>query len=89
MAWEDLMITVEELVAIDALKLTYFGGETGGHRYVSWAHVCDLADPWNWVNPGDLVMTTGAGLPSPGSTETLGRTSCAGSRQRRCSGPGT
>ena len=59
------MITVEELVAIDALKLTYFGGETGGHRYVSWAHVCDLADPWNWVNPGDLVMTTGAGLPSP------------------------
>jgi purine catabolism regulator len=31
---------------------------------VTWAHAVDLPDPWHWVQPGDLVMTTGAGLPS-------------------------
>lgn len=58
------MISVDELVAVPSLGLTYIAGRGGGSRRVVWAHACDLPDPWNWVNPGDLVMTTGGGLPA-------------------------
>ncbi|WP_271596062.1 PucR family transcriptional regulator ligand-binding domain-containing protein [Bradyrhizobium sp. CCBAU 25360] len=57
------MITVNGLVAIDALGLTFRAGAAGGHRLVTWAHACDLTDPWRWVAAGDLVMTTGVGIP--------------------------
>ncbi|MCE1180025.1 MAG: PucR family transcriptional regulator ligand-binding domain-containing protein [Micrococcales bacterium] len=30
---------------------------------VTWAHAVDLPDPWRWVRAGDLVMTTGVGMP--------------------------
>lgn len=30
---------------------------------MSWAHVCDMPDPWRWVSAGVLVMTSGGGLP--------------------------
>jgi purine catabolism regulator len=38
-------------------------GLRGGSRLVTWAHACDLTDPWNWFDNGDLVMTTGGGMP--------------------------
>jgi purine catabolism regulator len=56
------VISVDELVAVPSLGLTFIAGRSGGSRRVIWAHACDLPDPWNWVNPGDLVMTTGGGL---------------------------
>lgn len=58
------LISVDELVAVPSLGLTYIAGRGGKSRRVVWAHACDLPDPWNWVNPGDLVMTTGGGLPA-------------------------
>ena len=58
------MITVNELVAARAPELAVSAGQGGGDRVISWAHVCDLPDPWVWVRPGDLVMTTGDGLPA-------------------------
>lgn len=57
------MITVDALVSIPSLGLRYLAGEAGGTRPVTWAHTCDLPDPWRWFDTGDLVMTTGAGLP--------------------------
>ena len=57
------MITVNELVSAWADEVTLLAGHRGGHRLITWAHVCDLPDPWAWVRPGDLVMTTGDGLP--------------------------
>jgi purine catabolism regulator len=48
----------------DEFGLTVLAGGAGGERIVTWAHAVDLPDPWNWVNQGDLVMTTGAGIPS-------------------------
>lgn len=58
------MITVNGLVAIDALGLAFRAGGASGGRLVTWAHACDLRDPWRWVTAGDLVMTTGAGIPT-------------------------
>lgn len=58
------MISVDQLVDVPTLGLRYLAGEGGGARLVTWAHACDLDDPWNWVQPGDLVMTTGAGIPT-------------------------
>lgn len=52
------------LVATRALGLAYLAGSDAGGRIVTWAHACDLPDPWVWFKAGDLVMTTGGGLPS-------------------------
>ena len=57
------MISVDRLVAVPSLGLRYLAGEGGGARLVTWAHTCDLPDPWLWFDAGDLVMTTGGGLP--------------------------
>lgn len=57
------MITVDSLVLIPDLNIGYLAGSSGGGRPVSWAHAVDLPDPWEWVGAGDLVMTTGAGIP--------------------------
>ncbi|NMO00937.1 PucR family transcriptional regulator [Gordonia sp. TBRC 11910] len=57
------MISVDQLVAVPSLGLRYLAGERGGSRLVTWAHACDLPDPWSWFDSGDLVMTTCGGLP--------------------------
>ncbi len=57
------MLTVQNLIAIDPLKLQVAAGTAGLGRTITWAHTVDLPDPWRWVSPGDLVMTTGVGLP--------------------------
>ncbi|WP_019995438.1 PucR family transcriptional regulator [Aureimonas ureilytica] len=58
------MISVSELAAASSLGLRFRAGASGGHRLVTWAHAVDLPDPWRWVSAGNLVMTTGAGMPS-------------------------
>lgn len=57
------MLTVQNLIATDPLKLQAVAGLAGIQRTITWAHAVDLPDPWRWVSPGDLVMTTGLGLP--------------------------
>lgn len=57
------MISVDDLTTLPTLGLEIVAGHGGGRRMVTWAHVCDLDDPWNWVGEGDLVMTTGPGVP--------------------------
>jgi len=63
------VITVDGLVAVPSLGLAYLAGAGGGSRPVTWAHVCDLPDPWHWVNAGDMVMTTGGGLPASAAAQ--------------------
>ncbi|HGF9164577.1 TPA: PucR family transcriptional regulator, partial [Acinetobacter baumannii] len=58
------MITIDELVKNNNLGLTFKSGRSGGKRIVKWAHAVDLPDPWHWISPGTLVMTTGGGLPT-------------------------
>lgn len=58
------MLTVNDLISARTNEVSTLAGHAGGDRLVTWAHVCDLPDPWTWVRPGDLVMTTGDGLPA-------------------------
>jgi purine catabolism regulator len=30
---------------------------------INWAHSCELAEPWDWLEPFDMLMTVGLGLP--------------------------
>lgn len=57
------MLTVQNLIDIEPLKLKPVAGLAGAKRLITWAHAVDLPDPWRWVSPGNLVMTTGVGMP--------------------------
>lgn len=63
------MLTVQDLIAIESLKLRAVAGVAGAGRLITWAHAVDLPDPWRWVSPGDLVMTTGVGMPQAPSAQ--------------------
>jgi purine catabolism regulator len=58
------MLTVQDLINIELLRLVPVAGLAGIGRHITWAHAVDLPDPWRWISPGDLVMTTGMGMPS-------------------------
>lgn len=57
------MITVQELLDTECLKLAVLAGSSGIMRTINWAHTVDLPDPWRWISAGNLVMTTGVGIP--------------------------
>lgn len=56
-------ITVGELLATSHLGLSLVAGEGGLGREVTWAHVSELEDPAPWLEGGELVLTTGMGVP--------------------------
>lgn len=58
-----MAITVREVVALPNLRTWVFAGEGGLDREVAWAHVSEMPDPTQWLEAGDLVMTTGIGIP--------------------------
>ena len=58
------MITVQELIDERSLGLEGIAGLSGSSRKITWAHAVDLPDPWKWIAAGNLVMTTGIGLPN-------------------------
>jgi purine catabolism regulator len=47
-----------------AAQMELLAGGAGVNRMITWAHAVDTDDPWLWVEPGDLMMSTGANLPS-------------------------
>lgn len=57
-------MTVGDLVALPDLRTWVHAGGAGLHREVSWAHVCELPDPTEWLGAGDLLCTTGLGVPA-------------------------
>ena len=66
-------ITVEELVALPELGTSVLAGSGGLNRQIGWAHVCELPSPWDWLGAGDLLMTTGLGIPAGGAEPVPGR----------------
>ena len=58
-----MAITIRELIAIPALRTWIDAGDAGLDREVAWAHVCELRDPTEWLGEGDLLLTTGLGIP--------------------------
>jgi purine catabolism regulator len=57
-------ITVADLISIPYLGTTVRAGARGLDRRVAWAHSCEIADPWNWLDEGDLLMTNGYSIPA-------------------------
>jgi purine catabolism regulator len=57
-------ITVGELVAVPHLRLRIHCGRSGIDREVTWTHTSDLPRPWEWVGPGELLMTNGMSFPA-------------------------
>lgn len=57
------MLLIKELLrqVVDPIELR--AGANGLNRMITWAHAVDTNDPWLWVEPGDLMMTTGSNLP--------------------------
>jgi purine catabolism regulator len=55
--------TVGQLIEIEHLGLSVEAGGSGTAREITWAHVCELADPRPWLEGGELIMTTGLAVP--------------------------
>ena len=62
-------ITVEELASIPNLGTRVFAGESGLDRQISWAHVCELPDPTEYLADGELLMTVGYTVPEGASAQ--------------------
>ncbi|AKS31871.1 hypothetical protein AFA91_08225 [Mycolicibacterium goodii] len=56
-------VRIRDIVELRHLQATLLAGEAGLDNRVSWAHVSDALDPWNWLEPGDLVLTCGYIVP--------------------------
>ncbi len=62
-------LTVDQLAARPGLATRVVAGAAGVGRQIGWAHVCELPDPWTWVGEGDLLMTTGLGIPASSAAQ--------------------
>ena len=62
--YDGVSLTVENLVEDPLIRTRIVAGSSGGGRMVTWAHTCELTDPWNWLGSGDLLMTDGYGFPA-------------------------
>jgi purine catabolism regulator len=57
-------LTIRALVEIPYLGTRLHAGVAGAERVVTWAHSSEIEQPWEWLEPGDLLMTLGLGLPA-------------------------
>lgn len=64
-----MSITVLELTRLPHLQLTLVAGENGVDREVTWVHTSDLPNPWEWLGPGELLLTNGMGLGSAAAAQ--------------------
>ncbi|MFJ3261692.1 PucR family transcriptional regulator [Pseudomonas sp. NPDC086581] len=55
---------IQDILDNASLRTRLLGGSEGIGRRLRWAHVCELADPTEWLGEGDLLMTTGIGIPA-------------------------
>jgi purine catabolism regulator len=56
-------ITIAELLELPHLALELQGGASGSDRPIRWAHVSEVEDPTPWLEGGELLLTTGIGIP--------------------------
>ena len=59
-----MAMTIADLLEVAHLGTTLHAGASGSGNVVRWAHVCDMPDPSEWLGPGDLVLSTGRGIPA-------------------------
>src|SRR5918992_4269839 len=56
------MLTVGDIAALPGLELEVVAGSTALEHEVSWLHVSELEDPTEWLEGGELLLTTGLGV---------------------------
>jgi len=59
-----MAMTIADLLELAHLGTTLRAGASGLGNEVRWAHVCDMPNPAEWLGPGDLVLSTGRGIPT-------------------------
>ncbi|BAN48780.1 PucR family transcriptional regulator [Metapseudomonas resinovorans] len=64
-------LCIQDIIDIAPLRTRLLNGPAGLSRPVRWAHVCELADPTEWLGEGDLLMTTGIGIPLAAADQRL------------------
>lgn len=58
-----MSFSIQDIIDNASLRTRLLTGAQGTERILRWAHVCELADPSEWLGEGDLLMTTGIGIP--------------------------
>ncbi len=58
-----MSLTIQGIVDTSSLSTKLMNTTANVSRAVRWAHVCELEDPTEWLGEGDLLMTTGLGIP--------------------------
>ncbi|MCP8466637.1 PucR family transcriptional regulator ligand-binding domain-containing protein [Pseudomonas sp. ZM23] len=57
-------LCIQDIIDSEPLRTRLLCGAEGTRRRLRWAHVCELSDPTEWLGEGDLLMTTGIGIPA-------------------------
>src|SRR4029078_7524879 len=60
-ASKDFVLTVQEIAELPELGLAVAAGADGLRKEVSWLHVSELADPTQFLEGGEFLLTTGLG----------------------------
>ncbi len=73
-------LTLAALIADPILDTRVIAGASGLEQTVRWAQTSEMAAPWTWLGPGELLMTVGLGLPADaeGQRDFVQRASAAG-----------
>lgn len=58
-----MTFTVRSLLDLPEARTKTLTPGVGEDRAITWAHVCELSEPWRWLGAGALLMTTGIGVP--------------------------
>jgi purine catabolism regulator len=56
------MLTVRDIVELPGLRLSVSAGAEGLGNGISWLHASELADPTEFLEGGEFLLTTGLGL---------------------------
>ena len=56
------MLTVREIANLPGLGLELAAGAGGAGNPIRWVHVSELPDPTQWLEGGELLITTGLGI---------------------------
>lgn len=56
-------LTVGDLIRTPSLQLSVQAGASGMNREIQFVHISELDSPAQWLEGGELLMTTGLGVP--------------------------
>lgn len=58
-----MSFSIQDILDNVSLRTRLLTAPQASQRTLRWAHVCELANPSEWLGEGDLLMTTGIGIP--------------------------